>query len=126
MKKTIPSLFLVGMCLLPASWSQQGPKPPDPPNSAQQSEPSTTLKVDVNLVNVFVTVTDAQGAPIGGLKKENFVLQEDGNLLGSPACGHGVLPEIMQRRLLECRDNTPRPARAQGGEVDHYSGPESN
>jgi Ca-activated chloride channel family protein len=33
--------------------------------------------VDVNLVNVFVTVTDAQGAPVGGLKKENFILEED-------------------------------------------------
>jgi Ca-activated chloride channel family protein len=43
-----------------------------------QSEPSTTLKVDVNLVNVFVTVTDAHGAPVGGLKKENFALEEDG------------------------------------------------
>ena len=43
-----------------------------------RSEPSTTLKVDVKLVNVFVTVTDAHGAPVGGLAKENFSLQEDG------------------------------------------------
>ena len=42
------------------------------------STPSTTLKFDVNLVNVFVTVTDAHGAPVGGLKKENFALEEDG------------------------------------------------
>lgn len=42
-----------------------------------QSQPSTTLKVDVNLVNVFVTVTDAQGSPVGGLTKENFILKED-------------------------------------------------
>src|SRR5580693_3708797 len=41
------------------------------------SQPSTTLKVDVKLVNVFVTVTDAHGAPVGGLAKENFSLQED-------------------------------------------------
>jgi Ca-activated chloride channel homolog len=41
-------------------------------------EPETTLKVDVKLVNVYVTVSDAQGAPVGGLKKENFVVQEDG------------------------------------------------
>ena len=41
-------------------------------------EPSTTLKVDVKLVNVYVTVTDQHGAPIGGLKKENFNLEEDG------------------------------------------------
>jgi len=43
-----------------------------------QEEPSTTLKVDVNLVNVFVTVTDARGAPVGNLSKENFSLAEDG------------------------------------------------
>jgi len=43
-----------------------------------QEEPSTTLKVDVNLVNVFVTVTDPRGAPVGNLSKENFSLAEDG------------------------------------------------
>ena len=45
--------------------------------SAQQ-EPSTTLKIDVRLVNVFVTVTDQRGAPVGSLNKENFHLLEDG------------------------------------------------
>src|SRR5579885_2735581 len=78
MKKTITSLFLAGLCFSTPTWSQQTPRPPDQNDSAQHSEPSTTLKVDVNLVNVFVTVTDAQGAPIGGLKKENFILNEDG------------------------------------------------
>src|SRR5262250_10773 len=43
---------------------------------SQNSE--TTINVDVKLVNVFVTVTDEHGAPIGGLKQENFVLREDG------------------------------------------------
>jgi len=43
-----------------------------------QTQPADTLKVDVRLVNVFVTVTDAHGAPVAGLKKENFLLQEDG------------------------------------------------
>jgi Ca-activated chloride channel homolog len=38
----------------------------------------TTINVDVKLVNVFVTVTDEHGAPIGGLKQDNFVLREDG------------------------------------------------
>jgi Ca-activated chloride channel homolog len=45
---------------------------------AAQEEPSTTLKVDVRLVNVFVTVTDAHGAPISHLTKDNFRLSEDG------------------------------------------------
>jgi len=43
-----------------------------------QEEPSTTLKINVRLVNVFVTVTDQRGAPVGGLNKENFHLMEDG------------------------------------------------
>ncbi len=42
-------------------------------------EPDTTFKVDVKLVNVFVTVTDEHGGPIASLKKENFQLKEDGS-----------------------------------------------
>ena len=45
---------------------------------AAPQEPETTLKVDVKLVNVFVTVTDGHGAPVGSLQKENFQLKEDG------------------------------------------------
>ena len=45
-------------------------------SSAQQ--PETTITVDVKLVNVFVTVTDAHGTPVANLKKENFQLREDG------------------------------------------------
>ncbi len=41
-------------------------------------EPATTFKVDVKLVNVFVTVTDSHGAPVSNLQKENFQLREDG------------------------------------------------
>jgi Ca-activated chloride channel homolog len=44
---------------------------------AVEADPVTTLKVDVKLVNVFVTVTDAHGGPVAGLKKENFLLKED-------------------------------------------------
>jgi Ca-activated chloride channel family protein len=51
-------------------------------SSAQQAptqkQSESTLKVDVKLVNVYVTVTDARGSPVAGLKKENFHLQEDG------------------------------------------------
>jgi Ca-activated chloride channel family protein len=41
-------------------------------------EPEGTVKVDVKMVNVFVTVTDARGAPVSNLQKENFLLKEDG------------------------------------------------
>jgi Ca-activated chloride channel homolog len=43
---------------------------------AQESD--TTFKVDVKLVNVFVTVTDEHGGPVAALKKDNFQLREDG------------------------------------------------
>ena len=46
--------------------------------SQSPTEAESTLKVDVKLVNVYVTVTDAHGAPVAGLKKENFVVREDG------------------------------------------------
>ena len=82
MRKPAPILLtglLVSVCGL---WAQQSSVPQNRPkqnssHSEQQSEPTTTLRVDVNLINVFVTVTDARGAPIGGLKKENFILKED-------------------------------------------------
>jgi Ca-activated chloride channel homolog len=38
----------------------------------------TTLHVDVKLVNVFVNVTDRNGAIVGGLAKEDFAISEDG------------------------------------------------
>src|SRR5271154_1090302 len=41
-------------------------------------EPGDTVKVDVKLVNVFVTVTDEHGTPVANLQKENFRLNEDG------------------------------------------------
>ncbi len=57
--------------------SQQTPPSQTPQKSDSQPQPMITIPVDVKLVNVFVTVTDEHGAPIGGLKKENFVLRED-------------------------------------------------
>jgi Ca-activated chloride channel family protein len=75
------ALTLISVCDLRAQQAFQTPSsPPAAVNQGRQerqSEPSTTMKVDVNLVNVFVTVTDSHGAPIGGLTKENFLLKED-------------------------------------------------
>jgi Ca-activated chloride channel homolog len=38
----------------------------------------TALRLDVKLVNVFVNVTGRNGAHVGGLTREDFVLTEDG------------------------------------------------
>jgi Ca-activated chloride channel homolog len=76
MRKSAKRLPFVGLSLVGCLFAQQS-STPQQSNPAPQNEPSTTLKVDVNLVNVFVTVTDAQGAPVGGLTKENFIIKED-------------------------------------------------
>lgn len=61
----------------------QVPRPPErkstePAQDAQENNPAATFKVNVKLVNVFTTVTDGHGAPIGGLTKEDFKIYEDG------------------------------------------------
>jgi VWFA-related protein len=52
-----------------------------PPATAQtapvQDEPITTIKVQVNEVNLVFTVTDKKGRFITGLKRENFGLLDD-------------------------------------------------
>lgn len=45
------------------------------PDDGQQTP---TFRVDVKLVNVFVTVTDPNGAPVAGLNQQDFQIFEDG------------------------------------------------
>ena len=71
------SALLAMMLLVPHAslWAQQDT---GASKEAGDRDSATTLKVDVKLVNVFVTVTDEHGSPVSGLKKEEFQLQEDG------------------------------------------------
>src|SRR6202046_415762 len=71
MRKFATLIFLLLACA--ASLAQQLPAP-----NQSTSDSQSTLKVDVKLVNVYVTVTNAHGGPVAGLKKDNFTLQEDG------------------------------------------------
>ena len=80
MRTLLAVLLLAFLC--PAQTSSSVPKPPWAGSSsaarpAAPQDDSTTFKVDVKLVNVFVTVTDEHGAPVSGLQKENFQLVED-------------------------------------------------
>src|SRR5437660_6773784 len=80
MKKPATRLLLAMLISACCVWAQQGPdsqKPQKPSSSERQSDSTTTLRVDVKLVNVFWPVTDPHGAPVGGLTRENFVLKED-------------------------------------------------
>jgi len=93
MRKPATRLILIGLLVsLGRLWAQQPSTPQNPiqtpapqapaqqtpARTGSQSDAETNFRVDVRLVNVFVTVTDEHGAPIGGLTKENFVLREDG------------------------------------------------
>jgi Ca-activated chloride channel family protein len=71
---TLALLFMCAFISMPGRAQQPAAKSPSQ-EPANQS--STILKVDVKLVNVFVTVTDAHGSPIAGLTKENFTVKED-------------------------------------------------
>ncbi len=42
-----------------------------------QQDSGITIRVDVKLVNIFVNVTDAHGALVGGLTKNDFAIAED-------------------------------------------------
>jgi Ca-activated chloride channel family protein len=83
--------LLAAVAACPAQTSGGVPKPPWAKSSESKSSESksassgadtngSTIKVDVKLVNVFVTVTDERGAPVANLTKENFQLFEDDRL----------------------------------------------
>lgn len=82
-------LLLISTAIAPAQYgstrdqqAQSSGKPlanhsvPKPPG-AGNSDP--TFKVNVKLVNVYTTVVDEHGAPIGNLVKDDFNVTEDGN-----------------------------------------------
>jgi Ca-activated chloride channel family protein len=82
MKTLIVLLVLASVCVAQTSvprppWAG-GTKPAGTKSQSAQSDDDTTFKVNVKLVNVFVTVTDERGAPVGNLTKDNFELLEDG------------------------------------------------
>jgi Ca-activated chloride channel homolog len=92
MRKLATSLLTMGLLISGhALWSQQASTQQNPvqqnesrsspagaERQSRQTPPFKIPPVDVNLVNVFVTVTDEHGSPVGGLTKDNFMLDEDG------------------------------------------------
>ena len=71
---------LLGVSVCHAQATSPVPKPPwakPAPPKAAPADDDSTIKVDVKLVNVFVTVTDEHGAPVANLTKDNFQLLED-------------------------------------------------
>src|SRR5215831_3587476 len=46
--------------------------------SFQQANPESVIRITVNLVQVDAVVTDSKGKPVTNLKKEDFVILQDG------------------------------------------------
>lgn len=69
------SLALCALLALTAIAGAQGDR-----NSSSQTSTKDApgLRVNVRLVNVFTTVTDAHGAPVAGLTRDDFRVLEDG------------------------------------------------
>jgi VWFA-related protein len=82
-----PFLFIVALCffLTPALRAQEAPSPGGPPPASDaEAQPvdigdTQTLKVNVNLVNVYFSVRDKNGF-ITSLRKDDCSIYEDKNL----------------------------------------------
>ena len=86
LRKIVMLPFLLAALVGPV-YAQSDASAPSPVTPEQQASPSASaqadekipvLKVNVKLVNVFTNVTDATGAVVGGLAKEDFAITEDG------------------------------------------------
>src|SRR5690349_11522487 len=56
----------------------QAPAQPQPPAAPPSSQPAVTFKVEVNYVEINASVTDAQGAFVRTLTRDDFQVLEDG------------------------------------------------
>src|SRR5579859_3724720 len=74
--KLFPLLALLAASVCQAQSSGSVPKPPW---ARPAADDVSDIKVDVKLVNIFVTVTDEHGSPVGSLTKDNFQIFEDGH-----------------------------------------------
>src|SRR5262245_52392546 len=76
MKKT---LFLIAAAAAAAVARAQAPAAPAPSPAAPEASatPNPSFPAQVEVVTVDVVVTDKKGAPVTGLKKEDFVVTED-------------------------------------------------
>ena len=75
------ALFTVLFFLLLTGLTLSGQTPPEQRpklNQPAQDQPETTIKKDVNVVNVLATVRNKQGQIVNTLSKDDFKLEDDG------------------------------------------------
>jgi len=96
-------LFLIG-----SAWALEGRDFPAAPQAQSQNPAANqqgTYRVRVRLIPVDVIVTDAQGRPVGGLRREDFQIFENGRR-------QEIRQFIVQQRTAMAPAPAPRPAPA--------------
>ncbi len=73
-----PACTAEGGCATQSTGDRNTHEPEQSPLPTQQQEKIPTFRAEVKLVNLYVTVVDKAGAPIGGLTKDDFEVFEDG------------------------------------------------
>jgi VWFA-related protein len=78
----LAALLFLGPALSLAAWGQLAPSPDAPPISNAPAQPDenqsvATFKVNVNLVDLFFTVTDKHGSLIPHLNRNDCTISED-------------------------------------------------
>ncbi len=75
---TLSTLLLCFLTCFGQSDSAKHEPAKQQPSAAQEQADEPTLKVEVNVVNIFFTVQDKQGGLVPGLTKDDFTVFEDG------------------------------------------------
>ncbi len=72
------ALGIAALTLGPVATAQQSSQPAPPQQSQDNQQPGETVKVNVNVVQLFFNVKDKHGALIPNLTKTDFDIAEDG------------------------------------------------
>ena len=78
-------VILAIVCAPTIGLAQQSSAPSQnsPAQNGDDQKPTETLKVNVNVVQLFFNVKDKKGALIPNLTKDDFIVMEDGGLTGA-------------------------------------------
>jgi Ca-activated chloride channel homolog len=107
MKKLMP----IALSLLFILTMQAQQQEVQQPQELQEPRPTTSLRVNVDLVELHVTVVDTEGRPIGGLLQDNFRITENNVTQPITVFKHEDIPVSMGLVLDNSRSIEPRKAR---------------
>ena len=113
MMRFTPALFLALFCCVVVFTQTAPPKAKD----TQQNEP--TIRIETELVQIEVIVTDKAGKPVRDLRREDFELKEDGKPqdVSYFSVGTATSPAHWVTTGIKANGTTPTPATTPAPEV---------